>query len=549
MRPVALILLLVPALARPAPSVAVPSRIDAVAVFLSGARVARTAHADLPGGPARIVLAGLPVELDDDSIRVEGRGASKARVFGVSVERVASDAAVAAEARGAEERLERLQDEDRALEDRVKAAQARLEFVRSLRSTYSEERAKNLAVRGVTAKEWTDLAGFVSGELLQGAEELRKLEIARREGGRRIAQARADLEKVQAKRGRTSKTVAVEVDSDRAGALDLRISYAVPSAGWQPVWDARLAPDTGTMELTFHGSVWQRTGEDWGDVTLQVSTAQPARGLYVPRLEPRYLARVEPPLRRQLEGRVSLKAAPPAAAASAAEADAEQRAEAQDALEAPEATVESGTLSATFTTPRRETVDGSGQARKVQLSRFPLKAAVTRTAAPRLEGAAFLTAKATNETGVPLLPGIAAVYVGDQLVGRAAVPATPAGGEIELAFGADERVEIERKVLDRRHESAGLISKDEVWRYRVRIAVKNRWATPVTLKLLDLVPVSRDEKIAVKILDGTTPATREDPERPGVRAWELALGAREERAVELRYEVRYPQGFPIAGLE
>ena len=69
------------------------------------------------------------------------------------------------------------------------------------------------------------------------------------------------------------------------------------------------------------------------------------------------------------------------------------------------------------------------------------------------------------------------------------------------------------------------------------------------MKLLDLVPVSRDEKIQVKVLEGTTAATREDPERPGVRTWELALAPREEKVIELRYEVRYPRGFPISGLE
>ncbi len=71
----------------------------------------------------------------------------------------------------------------------------------------------------------------------------------------------------------------------------------------------------------------------------------------------------------------------------------------------------------------------------------------------------------------------------------------------------------------------------------------------MAVKLLDLVPVSRDEKIQVKLLDGTTAATREDPERPGVKVWELPLAAKEERVVELRYEVRYPRDFPIAGLE
>jgi len=108
---------------------------------------------------------------------------------------------------------------------------------------------------------------------------------------------------------------------------------------------------------------------------------------------------------------------------------------------------------------------------------------------------------------------------------------------------------VERRVLDRKRESAGLISKDEVYRYRVRTSVKNRWGAPVDVKLLDLVPVSRDEKIKVTLLEGTSAASREDPERPGVRIHDLRLGAREEQVIELRYEVRYPRDFPVAGLE
>jgi uncharacterized protein (TIGR02231 family) len=303
------------------------------------------------------------------------------------------------------------------------------------------------------------------------------------------------------------------------------------------------------MELSFLGSVWQRTGEDWQGVTLSVSTAQPARGLFVPELQPLWLQRYEPPRPTPRKTLAAPATQAPAAARSEAKAAAVPEEAETYVAEVAQATVQEGLLSATFTAPRRETVDGSGQARKVSLARFPLKAAIVRTSAPRVDASAFLTAKALNETGFPLLAGMAGVYVGDEFAGRAPLKATPPGGEVELAFGADGRVEVERKVLDRRRESAGVISKDEVVVYRVRTSVKNRWAAPVAVKLLDLVPVSRDEKIQVKVLDGTTAATREDPERPGVRVYELALAAREEKVIELRYEVRYPRGFPISGLE
>jgi uncharacterized protein (TIGR02231 family) len=552
MRAFAFAILAIPALAAAAPALRPPSRIDAVTVYRESARVTRVAKVDLPDGATRVVLEGLPDELDDDSIRVEGKGAAKARVFGVGVERVTAQEAVTAEARAVEERIERLQDEDRVLEDSGRAAQARAKFVESLRSTYSEERAKNLAVRGVSVREWAELAGHVERELADAAAAVRKAEMGRRELARRIAQARADLEKVQAKRGRTTKAISVEVEAERGGALELAVSYAVASAGWSPLWDARLAPERATMELTFLGSVWQRTGEDWSDVTLAVSTAQPGRGLYVPELEPVYLT--EQRVVRHYEVARKSMASAPAAAMGAATAERDDAAEvaAEEPLhdvQLAAATVEQGLLSATFTAPRREAVDGAGQARRIALQRFPLKAELVRVAAPRREAATFLTAKAVNDTGFPLLPGVAGVYVGDEFVGRAPVALTPPGGELELAFGVDDRIEVERRVLERKRLTAGLVSKDDVYRYRVRIEVKNRYATQAAVKLVDLVPVSRDEKIKVAVLDGTTAATKEDPERPGVRIHELALAANEAKVVELRYEVRYPRGLAIAGLE
>jgi uncharacterized protein (TIGR02231 family) len=388
---------------------------------------------------------------------------------------------------------------------------------------------------------------------MSSAAELRKVEASRRELAKRVAAARAELEKLRAKRSETTKTIAVELGVEKGATFELAVSYVVPSASWGPVWDARLVPDSDAMELSLRAEITQQSGEDWKDVKLAVSTAQPGRGLFVPKLESHWLTGAPPPqpVYRSKSARGMAAPAPAMARQEARvmmEAASAPEPEQYD-LEAPQATAEQGLLAATFTTPRRETVDGSGRARSVALNKFPLKARIARVTAPRVEPAVFLTAKAVNETGLPLLGGMAGVYVGDEFVGRAPLPATPPGGELELAFGADERVEVERRVLERNHETSGVVSKDEVFRYRVRVALKNRYAAPVDVRLLDLVPVSREEKIQVKLLDGTTAATREDPERPGVKVWELKLAAREERAIELRYEVRYPRGFPIQGLE
>jgi uncharacterized protein (TIGR02231 family) len=431
-------------------------------------------------------------------------------------------------------------------------ARSRAKFVESLRSTYSEERAKNLAVRGVSAKEWADLAGFVDGQLASVATEVRKAEAAQRDLSRRLTAARAELDKLNAKRGQTTKRIAVEVAADRAGAVELAVSYLVPNASWQPVWDARLLPETSTVELSFLGMVSQRTGEDWTEARLALSTAEPGRGLWVPQLESLWLQKAQPMPRRAMGMAMPAQAPAPSELVRRKDVAAEAKEELvmdEAPMEAPQAEASMGLLAATFTAPRRESIDGAGRARTVALARYTLKAVVGRTSAPRVDPAAYLTATIQNDTGVPLLPGLARVTVGDEFVGRAPLALTPPGGELELAFGADDRIEVERRVLERKHETAGLVSKDEVFKYRVRTSVKNRYGAAATVRLLDLLPVSRDEAIKVKLLDGSTPGAKEDPERPGVRSWELTLQPKEEKVVELRYEVRYPRGFPIQGLE
>ena len=550
MRILALLGLVLPAAATAA-DLPAASRIDAVTVYQSSARVVRIARVEAPAGDTRLLLRGLPDQRVDDSVRVQGSGAARARVHGVSVERVTAEAAASPEARVAEERLEKLGDEDKALEDREKGARARREFVESLRSTYSEERAQHLAVRGVSAREWAEMVAFVGREGETAAQEVRRAGAARRELARRIQAARADLQKLQAKRAETTKTVAVELSAERGGTLEVEVSYLVPQAGWRPVWDARLSPEKGTVDLSLHGSVEQRSGEDWSQVKLALSTAQPGRGLQIPELSPRWLEKPRPPPpvpvpRKAAEGRAP---AAPAAVMARPEA-ADEAVESKVALEEAPAQLAEGLLSAVFTAPRRESVDGAGRARKVFLSGFSLQGELSRVAAPRADPSAYLAAKAVNGTGAPLLPGPVSVFLGDEFVGRARLPLVPAGGEVKLAFGADDRIEVERRVVERRHETTGLFTKDDVIRYHVRTTVKNRWSKPVAVRLLDLVPVSREEEVKVAILDGTTPPTEpDDPMKPGVKAWVLSLDPRKEKVVELRYEVRFPRGMAVSGLE
>src|SRR5205085_1459346 len=81
------IALALPSVALAAPAELRPkSRVDEVTVYLSSARVTRSAKMDLPAGDARVLFEGLPPELVDDSLRLQGAGSARAKVFGAEVE-------------------------------------------------------------------------------------------------------------------------------------------------------------------------------------------------------------------------------------------------------------------------------------------------------------------------------------------------------------------------------------------------------------------------------------------------------------------------------
>ncbi len=531
------------------------SRIEAVSVHQGAARVTRRASVHLEAGNSRVLFEGLPDVLADDSIRIEGKGAAGVQLFGVTVERQARAASDDPEVVAARRAVEALQAQQGALADRRTAAENRKALLESLRSTWVSERTENLAVRKTDPKEWQALLDFSTRELSAVLVELRAIEAEGRELARRLAAAQAEENQLQAKARTSTKTVAVELAAARGGAVELDVTYLVYGATWAPIWDARLDPDSGELRMELRASISQSTGEDWNDVRLEVSTTTPRRSLVVPELTTAWLDRYAP---QQLMRSRGLGAPAPSAAprsyeeksARIASDDEESDGGAVYDLVQPEAVVQEGLLSASFAIPRRETVSGAGRPREAFLSTFPMKAELVRLAAPRIDPQVYLVATAENGNTAPLLPGPVSLFLGPEFVGKTNLPLVAPGDKVELAFGADDRVRVERKVVERFRDERGLLGKDESIRYRVRTTVKNLYGKPVKVKLVDRVPVSRDGEVEVALLDGTTkPTEKEDPMKRGVRVHLLELPAKGEKVVELRYEVRWPKGTAITGLE
>src|SRR5579885_1321016 len=167
------------------------------------------------------------------------------------------------------------------------------------------------------------------------------------------------------------------------------------------------------------------------------------------------------------------------------------------------ATVASTVTSASFKIPTAATILSDNAPQKVGIATARLAARLQYQATPRALETAFLSAYTTNTTDFPLLAGRMNAFLDDSFVATSSLETVMPGEKLELALGADEGIAIKRKVVNRFTEDTGIVSKGKRITYEFLASITNNKKTAQHIVFKDLVPISRNEKIVVRLI---TPA-------------------------------------------
>ncbi|MGH8760658.1 MAG: DUF4140 domain-containing protein, partial [Burkholderiales bacterium] len=109
------------------------SHIDAVTVFPSGAEIVRLAEANVEQGENTLIFAGLPGNLQMETIRVEGTSAGKIEIGSVDSRSVAvPSTATDAQRKKIENEIEALQDERAVLDQAISDAEYQKSLMQQL---------------------------------------------------------------------------------------------------------------------------------------------------------------------------------------------------------------------------------------------------------------------------------------------------------------------------------------------------------------------------------------------------------------------------------
>ncbi len=526
----------------------IPSRVSAVTVFAAGAEVTRTATVALEPGVTTILLRDLPASTIENSVRVEGSGDKPLEVGSVDTRTIfvkeagAEGALNETERRRIETEIQTLRDERAALDGAIEAASAEKTLALNL-AELPKSYAK-AAAPAPAAPDWPAVFSLIGGKVAEINKIILDAKIKQRSLDERIKVLEGRLNEQPPEE--TERTeVAIMVEAADALTANLVVRYQVPDAQWSPIYDARL--DTGGQgrepALTLHrrAEISQETGEDWVDVDLTLSTSRPGGETQAPSLTPILVDfRPEPrpsPITGIPRSMAPLAEAPAAAVPSGAAADSAAKAIVRERV----ATVEASPFQAVFRVSGRSSVVSGVGARKLLIGSETVKPVLKIVTTPKESAAAFLHASFTHDSPAPFLPGKVALYRDGVFAGVASMDLVPAGQDYELGFGLDDGVKVSRVSVRRAKGETGIISASNVDEQHYKITLNNLHDREMPILVLDQMPYSEDENIAVEVLPITAqPFEVNYDDKRGVIAWSLDLKPKEERELAFSYQIKWP---------
>lgn len=552
-------MILMPVGAALAEDITVESKIIAATVYNDRAAVTRKGKVSIPAGSHNIIFKGIPVSIYPDSLRAEGSSVADVVFGAVSHKRESFEDYVVPREQEIHGKLKILQDKRRMEQAEKQALASAKSFLENLAKQAALRENEEIAKLELNTESWSGAADVIYTKIAENLKANIAQDIKIREIDEEINKLNNELNQLRTGQ-KQSFEVTIPFESNKASELTVSLIYQIPNVSWQPVYDARLDVKSGALNLVQYGSVWQRTGEDWKDVALTLSTARPSRGAGLPDLNTHWVSIYD----NRAMKTMGYAAAPMASdmamtdeATPAYIAAVENKEEAvlERAIQPKEARfqaaqIEAGGLVAEYKITGPSTVKSDGTKAKLLVGAFDVDNKLQIQVKPKYGTEAYLVAMATLKGEAPILPGQVNLFRDGAYIGQSWTQMLRPGDEANLAFGIDDNVVVSYNTLKDERSEAGLISKESQITRHFVTEIKNLHKEAIEIALLDNVPVSKDERIRVEILkEATTPGYQTDvDDKKGVMQWVKTYEPSEEIKIGLGWRVSWPKDQNISGL-
>lgn len=528
----------------------IPYSVTDVTVYPDRARVSCRGSVPVTPRMETLVFDELPLSMEKESVRVSGSGTVAVKILSVDVAREHYEHSPSPKIMELETEIDTIDEALLEFEDELATWQAEADLLEGLRMA-SGEYAKGLSRGRISIADQNDLLVYIRTQDSAIRKEQRALRSQVRSLNKKREKLEMDLAELRPAQPRHRYQVRINVAVDGEGQFTAELNYVVRNAQWQPLYDLHYddIDDGGSaLEIAAFAEVSQRTGQDWTDVRLKVSTARPALNQRMPELKPWYIDSYVPPVPAPMQS-------------TKRSAIMENRVYADDAMMArpamggheemlaadvAAASIQNESAIVTYQVGGQCSIESDGSPSKFYLARISPAVDLSYLSIPKHTDTVFRLLKVVNVGAAPLLPGQASLFFNDEYIGKTQLSYTPAEGEIDLLMGIEERIEVTRELTSRTVDKK-ILKDDRVVSYAYEVKLKNLLDETAEVELREQLPISRHEEIKVK-LDEARPQPSKQTEM-NILEWKLSVEAQNEQVVRYAYAVQSPRSMRVSGLQ
>ncbi|MFJ5778897.1 mucoidy inhibitor MuiA family protein [Streptomyces sp. NPDC093094] len=503
----------------------IPAPVTAVTCLEDRAQVERTVALDLRAGVQRLRLGPVSALAVDRTLHAELASDRPASVLDARIVRAWTPRGPlpAVDDSALRRRVHALEEERFALDRRTARLRTRLDLLGRLAADLLREIGEGTGFGETDTTRWAEELDRVDDERDDHSEQLRAAQARLTALAAELQETRDALRLSEQQPAELLGHVELTVRAEADGPARLRLSHLVPCALWRPAYRAVL--DGNALTLETDAMVWQRTGEDWTDVRLTLSTARSASATEPPRLA---------------EDRLTLTDRSPAERRTVEVEMREQ--EISDLGPAPVLGlpgVDDGGETRVLHSPAPVSVPADGRAHRVPLSSVTTAARSEYACSPELSPLVTQVVRFDNASGHALLAGPVDLVRGSGFSGRGTLDFTAPGGPVELAFGSHDDYRVLRYAEESR-DTAAMTQRTTVTR-TVRLHL-SRFSAPgaqgdQVVALRERIPVSEVSAVDVRLRKEACSPVPDAVDDEGVARWDITLPPGGRRSVTLVYEL------------
>lgn len=484
------------------------SPIQKVTVYPNGALIER--HIPVRAGERFIELTGLPANFDVTALKVQSQNIDVGAVTSLDS---ALNKPAGRESSELQAQIKTLQKQIAELDAKIQAAELQNKFL------------GNVTTGNANTVRQQAYDAFLTISLV--TQEKQQLE-------QRLQELNQDLNQIGDHRF-NQRTLQLHVNAAQSGVIHL--AYLVPYATWKPTYKAELNTQNKQITLTRMAMIAQKTGEDWDNVQLTLSTSTPKAN--VDQIQPQ--AWIVDYYQPEKENRSSalLQAAPMAAGVMRKSVAYEATdASADEAVAFPQFEQVQQTYSTQFTTTTKASIPSSKQQISLALDQQTINSKLSVWVIPQQQQRAYLSAEIPRVTG-DWPNGMIKLYRDGDYVGQRQWQ-NPSSEQMNFNFGEDEQVLVKINNEQRQQDQAGTFNKQTSETLSRQYQITNLHRQAIDLVVFESIPQSQNTALKVSHQFSQVPTATEWQGQQNIYQWQQQLAPQQRFDLNLNYQFKYP---------